>query len=72
MKEKTACGYKLDSEIGYITKSPCRQCAMKNNLPECSESCRTLLQLQKLLVGAVSCSNNFSELEAYYVSMQNR
>lgn len=59
--------YRLDIDIGYITKSPCRECPIKSSLPECSSCCETLTQLQELLVGSISCSKSFSECEEYSV-----
>jgi hypothetical protein len=65
MGEKNIGESKLDLNIGYLTKSPCRECAIKENLPRCSNHCRILNQLQNLLVDLISCSNNFTELETY-------
>ena len=59
---------KFDLDSGYITKSPCRNCSLKNQLPECSNNCKKLIQLQRLLTGTVSCSNNLSEYETYSLS----
>lgn len=61
---------KFDFESGYITKSPCRDCAIKKNLPRCSNHCRKLNQLQNLLIDLISCSNNFTELETYSLPRQ--
>jgi hypothetical protein len=67
MEEKIIKEYRLDIDIGYITKSPCRECPIKSRLPECSDCCETLSQLQELLVGSISCSQSFSDLEEYSV-----
>jgi len=53
----------LDS--GYIIKSPCRECLKRGRLPECSNDCEILAQVQELLAGNMSCSNNFFEFEEY-------
>jgi len=58
-------GHKLDHDIGYIRKSPCRDCRLKKRLPDCSNNCKTLNQLQANLVFVTSCSNNYSELESF-------
>ena len=60
MREK-----KFDIDSGYITKSPCRDCARERNLPHCSNDCQILSQLQTRLVSIISCSNQFSEFEDY-------
>jgi hypothetical protein len=72
MRVKIENQNRFDSEIGYIKKSPCRECVNRSNLPSCSESCKTLIKLQKLLAGTLSCSNSISELEAYSVSIPRK
>jgi hypothetical protein len=57
---------KLDHDIGYIRKSPCRDCGLKKRLPDCSNNCKTLNQLQANLVFEKSHTNNYSELESFY------
>jgi hypothetical protein len=57
---------KLDHDIGYIRKSPCRDCGLIKRLPDCSNNCKTLNQLQANLAFVTSCSNNYSELESFY------
>jgi hypothetical protein len=67
MERENTREYRLDIDIGYIAKSPCRECPIKSNLPECSSCCETLAQLQELLVGSISCSKSFSECEEYSI-----
>jgi len=55
----------LECYIGHVRKSPCRECSLKNRLPDCSNNCETLSQLQANLAHVTSCSNNYSELEAF-------
>ena len=57
--------YKLNVEGGYITKSPCRDCTLESNLPDCSNNCLTLSQVQAHLSSIKSCSNRLSEYEEY-------
>jgi hypothetical protein len=59
---------KFDLESCYLTKSPCRNCSLKNQLPKCSDNCRTLAQIQELMAGTISCFSNFSEDETYSLS----
>lgn len=56
---------KLEHDIGYIIKSPCRECGFKKRLPDCSNKCKTMKRLQASLACVTSCSNNYSELEAF-------
>ena len=65
MEEQSIRENRFDIDIGYITKSPCRECPKVSSLPECSSCCEMLTQLQELLVGSISCSKSFSECEEY-------
>ena len=61
----------LDVDSGLIIKSPCRNCSLKNQLPECSDNCKIIIQLQKILADTISCSNDISEFETYSISTRN-
>jgi len=67
MEEKNSVENRFDIDIGYITKSPCRDCLTNYRLPECSNACETLTRLQALLVGGISCSNYVPDFEEYFV-----
>ena len=67
MEKENTREYRFDIDIGYITKSPCRECSIKSSLPECSSRCEILTKIQELLVGSVSCSKSFSECEEYSI-----
>ena len=67
MEKEMSKEYRLDIDIGYIKKSPCRECPIQSSLPECSSRCEMLTQLQELLIGSISCSKSFSECEEYSV-----
>jgi len=67
MEREYSKEYRLDIDIGYITKSPCRECPIKSSLPECSDRCEMLAQLQELLIGSISCSQSFSNREEYSI-----
>ena len=69
MKTKIKRENRFDVDGGYITRSPCLDCALRPNLPDCAHNCRTLSQLQALLIGTISCSSQFSEYEAYPLSI---
>lgn len=56
---------KLEHDIGYIRKSPCRGCRFEKRLPECINNCKTLNKLQAYLVSVTVCSNNYSECETF-------
>jgi len=67
MEKQSIRENRFDIDIGYITKSPCRECPIKSSLPECSGRCETLTQLQELLIGSISCSKSFSNREEYSI-----
>jgi hypothetical protein len=67
MEEQSILENRFDFDIGHITKSPCRECSVKSNLPECSNDCEILSELQELLIGGISCSKSFSNREEYSI-----
>lgn len=71
MLAKTPNNRKFDFDIGHIIKSPCRECDLKNRLPDCSESCQVLDRIQTILRGGVSCSNDFHPTEGYSLSKRD-
>jgi len=48
--------YRFDFEIGYLIKSPCKECDKNNNFPECADACKILDEIHGILSKAVSCS----------------
>lgn len=62
---------KLDCCSDYLIKSPCRECHLKNSLPDCSKSCKTLERIHERLINVVSCSNYISEFEPCSISQWN-
>ncbi len=51
---------KFDFEIGYFVKSPCKTCDKKDNLPSCSEKCKTLDKIHTILAKGISCTHKSS------------
>jgi len=47
---------KFDFEIGYLVKSPCKECLDRNNLPKCSDECGILDKVRLILSKGISCS----------------
>jgi hypothetical protein len=56
---------KFDFEIGYLIKSPCKECHARTNFPACIDDCNVLDKIQTLLAQGISCSRNFSAVESY-------
>lgn len=51
--------YRFDFEIGFLVKSPCRECENREDLPECSEECAVLDKIHNVLSHTVSCAKAF-------------
>ena len=51
-----AIGYRFDFEIGYLIKSPCRECEERSDFPECADTCVTLGRIQAILSEGISCT----------------
>ncbi len=54
----------FDFEIGYLAKSPCKDCPCRKDLPLCSDQCGVLDQIRLVLARGVSCSGNHPFLES--------
>ena len=48
--------FRYDFEIGYLVKSPCKQCVHKKTFPKCADNCSLLDKIQEILSEAVSCT----------------
>ncbi len=55
---------RFDFEIGYLTKSPCKECPCICELPQCAEQCRILDQIQMLLAKGISCTGRHPFMES--------
>ena len=58
MKRKIGYDFKFDFEIGYLIKSPCKECDQRNHFPKCAEDCTMLDQIQTILSDAISLTRN--------------
>lgn len=55
----------FDFELGSLMESPCKRCHMKACLPECTDGCKLLDSIQKLLAGGISSVKSYSPCESY-------
>lgn len=53
---------RFDFEIGYLVKSPCKECLYRDNLPKCSSDCSLLDRIQVMLSRGVSCSGKYTSV----------
>jgi hypothetical protein len=57
----------FDFDIGYLVKSPCRDCASREELPNCVEGCETLDQIQTILADCIPSETSISPVDTYDV-----
>jgi hypothetical protein len=67
MKHAKALSQKFDYEIGYLVKSPCRDCVTYSSFPGCMDRCTLLDRVQSALCDSLSSVNNYSAAESYYL-----
>lgn len=67
----TTYHHRFDFDIGYLIKSPCKNCGMRQGFPKCSEKCEVIDKIQEMLCGVVSSSKRFSSMESFSVSSDN-
>jgi hypothetical protein len=58
MAKKTVYIYKFDFEVGYLIKSPCKECNKRKNFPKCAEDCSALDKIQTILSEVRSCTRS--------------
>jgi len=51
--------HRFDFEIGYFIKSPCKECDIYKEFPECADECDILDQIHEILSETISCTRNF-------------
>ena len=56
IKRKNVLRYRFDFEVGYLIKSPCRECRSCSHLPGCTDDCVMLEKIQTVLAESISCT----------------
>ena len=54
----------FDFEIGYLAKSPCKDCPRREDIPECIDLCPILEEIQITLARGISCTGPHPFLES--------
>ena len=67
----TSYKHRFDFDVGYLVKSPCRQCDKRPDFPKCFEDCEILDKVREALCGAVSSTRGHSSLESFAIGMEN-
>jgi hypothetical protein len=54
--KKYGSNFKFDFDIGYLIKSPCKDCIERDDFPECADECEILDQIHEMMTESISCS----------------
>ena len=65
--EERFCENSFDFDIGYLVKSPCRDCTTRDNLPDCVQGCDILDKIQTILADSIPSEASISPVETYDV-----
>jgi hypothetical protein len=49
------CRSRFDFEVGYLVKSPCKECPRRGEIPACRDGCRRIDRIQEILAATISC-----------------
>lgn len=60
-------GHRFDFDIGYLVKSPCRECVDRCLFPGCLDNCLSLDKIRTVLANSISCSRSYSSLESHAI-----
>jgi len=52
---------KFDFEIGFLIKSPCKNCERRKQFPACHDTCSILDGIRGILARGVSCTYSAAE-----------
>ncbi len=63
--------HRFDFDVGYLVKSPCRDCENRPAFPDCWEQCEILDGIRETLRGAVSSTRGFSSLESFSIFLES-
>ena len=53
MEQRLSENHNFDFDIGYLVKSPCRDCITRETLPDCIQGCQILDQIQTVLADSI-------------------
>ncbi len=67
MEARLSETHSFDFDIGYLVKSPCRDCASRAKLPNCIGDCEILDQIQTVLADSIPSEASISPVETYDV-----
>ncbi|MDM8540341.1 hypothetical protein QUF90_04570 [Desulfococcaceae bacterium HSG9] len=53
---KYGSDFKFDFDIGYLIKSPCKDCIQRDGFPECADECEILDKIHAMMTECISSS----------------
>jgi len=59
--------HRFDFDIGYLVKSPCRECPDRYLFPNCMDECLPLDKIRTALANSISCSRSNSSTESHSI-----
>jgi len=65
MEQRLSENHNFDFDIGYLVKSPCRDCITKDSLPNCIQGCQILDQIQTVLADSIPSETSISPVETF-------
>ena len=64
--------HRFDFDIGYLVKSPCRECIDRYLFPDCMDGCIVFDRIRGVLANCVSCSRSHSPVESCAIFQESR
>ena len=59
--------HRFDFDVGYLVKSPCRDCADRYRFPDCMDNCLSLDKIRTVLANSISCSRSYPSAESHAI-----
>lgn len=64
--------HRFDFDIGYLVKSPCRECTDRILFPDCMDNCLPLDKIRTVLANSISCSRSYPSTESHAIFQESR
>ncbi|BBO73600.1 hypothetical protein DSCW_10170 [Desulfosarcina widdelii] len=64
--------HRFDFDIGYLVKSPCRECTNRHHFPGCMNGCAPLDKIHSVLANSISCSRSYRAMESSVIFQDAR
>lgn len=64
--------HRFDFDIGYLVKSPCRECLDRDLFPNCMKTCLPLEKIRTVLANSISCSRSHTSAESSAIFQGSR